>query len=70
MEVSTLSGVVIESGIGVVIFNLGGPAKAGAASDIASKKVSTIFVFILFSPFNEGSWFKVQPSRWPEKRPV
>jgi hypothetical protein len=54
----------------VVIFNLGGPAKAGAASDIASKKVSTIFVFILFSPFNEGSWFKVQPSRWPEKRPV
>jgi hypothetical protein len=61
MEVSTLSGVVIESGIGVVIFIFGGAAKAGVASDIVSKKVSTIFVLILFllSMKVHGSKFRV-----------
>jgi hypothetical protein len=53
MEVSTLSGVVIDSGIGVVIFILGDLAKPAvvwlAVIITARADINKLFVFILFS---------------------
>jgi hypothetical protein len=62
MEVSTLSGVVIDSGIFVVIFILGGPAQAAFAINPTSNKMIKCFVLMFNSPFVEGSEFTVHCS--------
>jgi hypothetical protein len=56
MDVSTLSGVVISGGMGVVIFILGDFAQAVAARldtiNPTMARVISFFVFILFSFIN------------------
>jgi hypothetical protein len=56
IEVSTLSGAVIDAGISVVIFIWGGLAKLTGAKLLiinpARARVNNCFVFILFSHFS------------------
>ena len=66
MEVSTLSGAVIDAGMSVVIFILGGWAQAGATRLVPSTpgRLTTSnrrLIFILVSP--SLTWFQFEDCR-------